>query len=76
MAFRESRWRTLIKAITFRVLVILADVVVVYLITGSYKIAASVITITNATSTLVYIVHERAWNRIHWGRKKHHRRKK
>ena len=76
MAFRESRWRTIFKAITFRFFVIVADIGIIYVITGSYKIAASVITLTNATSTVIYIVHERAWNRIHWGRRKHHRRKK
>ena len=75
MAFRESRWRTIIKAVTFRIFVIVADVGVIYFITDSIKVAASVITLTNVTSTLVYVVHERAWNRIHWGRKKHHKKK-
>ena len=72
MAFRESRGRTITKAITFRILVIIADMTVIYFITGSLKIAASVITITNITSTVMYVVHERAWNKVHWGKNKNH----
>ena len=74
MAFRESRWRTIVKAVTFRIVVIIADTTVIYFITGSLKIAASVITFTNVTSTIAFIVHERAWNRIHWGKDKNHKR--
>ncbi len=77
MAFRESRWRTIFKAVTFRFFVVVADMVVIFFVTGSIKIASSVIVLTNVTSTVVYIFHERAWNRIHWGkRKNHHGRKK
>jgi len=72
MAFRESRWRTITKAVTFRVLVVVADVGVIYFVTGDFTIAASVITFTNLTSTIVYVIHERAWNRVHWGKWKNH----
>lgn len=72
MAFRESRWRTIVKTITFRFFVVIADVVVIFFVTGSLKIAAGVITLTNVTSTIVYVIHERAWNRVHWGKRKNH----
>ena len=76
MTFRESRWRTIVKAVTFRIIVLLADSGVIYIVTGSLKTAASVVLITNVTSTVVYVVHERAWNRIHWGKKKNHNGRK
>jgi len=70
VAFQESRHRSLIKSITFRLLVVITDIVVVYMLTGSYKVVTAVVILTNITSTLIYYAHERAWNNIHLGKYK------
>ena len=70
MAFRESRYRSVVKAITFRALVVASDIVIVYGITRSYEIALGVIVFSNISATGIYVVHERSWNRVRWGKKK------
>ena len=70
MAFQESRYRSIVKAVTFRALVVASDMVIVYAITRSYEIAFGVIVFSNISATGIYVVHERSWNRVHWGKKK------
>ena len=70
MAFHESRYRSVVKALTFRALVVASDVVIVYGITRSYQMALGVIIFSNLSATGIYVVHERSWNRVHWGKKK------
>lgn len=70
MAFHESRVRSVAKAATFRVLIVLADIGIIYVITKNYKVALSVVVFSNIASTLIYIFHERAWNKVHWGKEK------
>ena len=70
MSYYDHHKRSIAKTIGFHALVILADAVVVYLITGKYTVTLTVIILTNLMSGLIYFLHERAWNRIHWGRSK------
>ncbi len=70
MAFHESRYRSVVKALTFRVLVVFGDIIIVYGITRNYEVAFGVIVFSNLSATGIYIVHERSWNRVHWGKKK------
>jgi len=66
--FKVAIKRSLVKAITFRMLIIIADTVVIYAITKRVDITTSVVIISNISSTLLYFLHERAWNNIHWGK--------
>jgi adenylylsulfate kinase len=68
MSYYEHHKRSIAKTIGFHALIIAADAVVVYLITGRYNVTLSVIVFTNLVSGLIYFLHERAWNRIHWGK--------
>lgn len=70
MSYYEHHKRSIVKTIGFQALIILADMVVVYLITGKYDVTLSVIVFTNLISGIIYFLHERAWNRIHWGKKR------
>jgi len=72
MPFKERVKRTIVKSITFRALVILADGLIIYFITKSLIVATSVIIFSNIASTLIYYFHERAWNRVKWGKHKNH----
>jgi len=73
MPFKERIKRTIVKSITFRALVILADGLIIYFITKSLVIATSVIIFSNIASTIIYYLHERAWNKVKWGKHKNHK---
>jgi len=65
----KARWRrSLIKAITYRIVIILLDITVIYLLTRRLEIALGFMIISNVYTTLTYYVHERVWDRIGWGR--------
>lgn len=65
---REKRTRSAIKAITYRILSIMIDSVIGYAITRSAEKTALLVLISNSISIVMYFLHERAWNRIHWGK--------
>lgn len=64
---RESKARSALKAISYRVLIVILDFTVIYLLTGDTHIAIGFMIISNLYTTVAYFVHERAWNRIKWG---------
>ena len=67
---KESRTRSLIKAITYRVVIIICDFVAVYFFTRRIEIAVGFVIISNIYTTVAYYFHERIWNNIKWGKKK------
>ena len=70
MKFKETKWRSLTKSVTFRVLVIVSDLVLVYVLTKRADVTIAVTVLTNAASTILYFVHERVWNSLSWGRRR------
>jgi uncharacterized membrane protein len=70
MNFQEKNRRSFVKALTFRVTIMIADFIIVFAITRRYDITIGVMLATNAASTLIYYAHERVWNGIYWGRGK------
>jgi uncharacterized membrane protein len=62
--------RTLLKTITWRIIALVTTIVIVYLYSGDFKKSCAVGLIANALKMLFYYGHERAWNRIHFGRTK------
>ena len=67
MARIVSRKRSLVKAITYRVLVMSLDFATIYLFTRKVSVAAGFMIASNVYTTVVYLLHERAWARIAWG---------
>lgn len=67
--FYETAERSITKATTFRILVILSDIVVVFILTHQYSLVASVVIFTNLASMVLYFFHERIWNAVRWGKK-------
>lgn len=59
--------RTLVKAITYRLLVVSLDFLTIYLFTGRAMIAAGFMVVSNIYTTLTYFLHERIWARVKWG---------
>jgi uncharacterized membrane protein len=62
-----SRKRSVVKAVTYRVIIVCLDFLVVYLLTGKLVTAAVFMVISNIYTTLVYFLHERLWAGIKWG---------
>lgn len=69
MSFTVTAKRSVVKSITFRILVMIADGFIVYALTKSYQVALGVIIFSNISSTIIFYFHERVWNRVSWGRK-------
>jgi uncharacterized membrane protein len=59
--------RSLVKAITYRIVIIVLDFSVIYLLTGRTDVAIGFMVISNIYTTAAYFVHERIWNKIKWG---------
>ena len=67
MDTRATSKRSVVKALTYRVIIICLDFVVVYLLTGKAKVAVGFMIISNLYTTVGYFLHERIWSRIRWG---------
>ncbi len=63
----ESAKRSLVKAITYRIIIMILDFTVIYLLTKKAEIAVGFMIISNIYTTVAYFLHERLWNRIRWG---------
>ena len=68
MRVHENHHRSVAKAVSYTVAVILADVFVIAAITHEAHVAFEVILGTNLASLGIYYIHARVWNRVHWGR--------
>ena len=67
--FEESAIRSVIKAISWRVLATLTTALLVYAITGSTEIAVTVGLLEGVAKMGLYYFHERLWNRLRVGRR-------
>ncbi len=66
--FRERLDRSLVKALSYRLIVVLADFTAVYLFTHNTDIATGFVVVSNVYTTVLYLLHERFWDRIEWGK--------
>lgn len=69
MEMLESHWRSLAKAVSWRVTGTMDTIVVAYLITGQTKTAVSIGLVEVVTKTIIYYFHERIWMKIKFGRR-------
>ena len=67
--YHEVSLRSLFKAISWRVVGTLDTIIIAYFITGKVQQALSIGLIEWGTKMILYFFHERAWNRIQWGKK-------
>ena len=74
MPFAEHHKRSASKAVTFRVLIVVSDIFVIYAITRKVSETIALLVYTNLVGTLLYYGHERYWNRIKWGKLRHHKK--
>ena len=65
---QASAVRSLAKAASYRLIVMFADTLAVYLLTGAWRIAVGFMIASNIYTTALYFLHERAWAHVRWGR--------
>jgi uncharacterized membrane protein len=64
----NARLRSLIKAVSWRVVGSMDTFGLSFLVTGSARAAASIASIEALTKIALYYGHERLWRRVAWGR--------
>lgn len=64
----EDNKRSLAKAISWRVMGTVDTFIISWLITGHLALAGGIAFTEVLTKICLYWLHERAWNRISWGR--------
>lgn len=67
----ERKRRSILKAISWRIIGTLDTFLISFLITGKFKFAISISGIELLTKFSLYFMHERIWNRIKFGKEKH-----
>jgi uncharacterized membrane protein len=68
--FKETQKRSITKSLTFRVIVVTADFIIMYIITRHVGVTIVLTVFTNLTSTVLYFLHERLWNGVAWGKQR------
>lgn len=67
--FKESKRRSFLKALSWRIVATVTTTLLVYIFTGEWAIAFSVGMLEAVAKMLIYFFHERLWDRIKYGRK-------
>lgn len=57
----------MVKAVTYRLLIVCLDFTTIYLLTGKAHLALGFMIASNLYTTVAYLLHERIWARIRWG---------
>ena len=67
MKYRETRKRSIIKAVTYRSLATIATFTLAFAFTGSVEIATSIGLLDFVVKFAIYFINERLWNLTSWG---------
>ena len=69
--YKEAHKRTVAKAISWRVIATLTTMTIVFLFTKKFILTLGIGGAEVLSKMIFYYVHERAWQIISWGKKKH-----
>jgi uncharacterized membrane protein len=67
--FKETQSRTIAKVITWRVALTTSHLVNAFLVTGSWVTGLQIAGLATVINSVLFWLHERAWNRAQWNRK-------
>jgi uncharacterized membrane protein len=67
--FVESRWRTVAKIVTWRIILTGVNFTYTYLVTGDWRAGLAVAGLAAVFNSFIYWSHERVWNIFSWGKK-------
>lgn len=62
--------RSIVKALTFRILVSILGFLIAYTITRSIDVSLRIFSVHAIVATIIYFIHERVWDKIQWGVKR------
>lgn len=65
---RETMGRSVLKTVSYRLVILILDFGAIYLFTGKAKVAIAFMIVSNIYTTIGYFIHERIWDKIKWGR--------
>ena len=68
-AYSDTRRRSLVKAITWRLIGAFVLAIVTRSITGSWREAEIITATYTAIAVVLFYAHERVWQRIRWGKR-------
>jgi len=68
---KETHTRTIVKAISWRVVATLTTGTIVFIFTRKWDLTLGITFFEILSKILFYYVHDRVWNVIHWGQEKH-----
>jgi len=63
---KETRKRSVVKSITWRIICVIVSIATAYLITAKLDISVAIGTVYNLITMILYYFHERIWNKIAW----------
>ncbi len=63
----ESKRRSLMKGLTWRLTASMTTMLIVFVITGNLALVAGVGLADVTVKIFFYYCHERLWGRVHWG---------
>ena len=63
---RDSHFRSMVKAVSWRITGSIDTFVLSLIFTGSVKVAGSIAGAEAITKMILYYLHERAWSAIRW----------
>jgi len=64
----SSKKRAIAKSVTWRITASITTMIIVYFMTGSLILVASIGALEILLKMLVYYAHERSWDKIKWGK--------
>ena len=68
MAHIESNYRSIVKAVSYRILGSTTTAIIFYVLTGKGSLSLSAGVLDMVAKIGVYFIHERVWNHINFGR--------
>ncbi len=68
--YRETNRRSILKGITWRIVATTTTIIIVYLFFGRLDLAITAGLLESVIKVGLYWLHERAWFKVRWGRKK------
>ena len=69
MRFHENQERSILKTIGYRVLIIISNTIIVYILTQDIEVTLGASIAMTIVNTIIYYLYERFWNNIHWGKR-------
>ncbi len=69
MILMDTHLRSVVKAISFRIIASLITVILVLIFTGNLALAGAIGILDLILKLIIYYLHERVWDKIVWGRK-------